>query len=220
MNRRKFITAVGASTVLPVASRAAGKPVGVGQVQRESGRLHIDLAGVWERFIAGNLYDRIPVPSSERPLGFYELKRNFVLPALSTQQRAIIHFNAITYYGQVFVNGAEVGTMGPYVPYEFDFTPQAKEGSNQLVVAIADLTSGPKGEGRVEAAFGMNPGWECYGGIIREVYVEVRPAAFIDNVRFGYQLNPDRTQASCQATVFISARKVAAGKVTLEHFHK
>ena len=95
--------------------------------------------------------------------------------------------------------------MGPYVPYEFDFTTQAKEGKNQLEVAIADLIPEPGGAGEDEIELGLNPGWEGYGGIIRDVYVEVRPAAFIENLRFSYKLNGDYTTAVCAAELHISS---------------
>jgi len=45
------------------------------------------------------------------------------------------------------------------VPYEFDFTRQAKKGSNTVEVAIADLTPDPSGAGKDELALGVNPGW-------------------------------------------------------------
>jgi len=173
----------------------------------------VDLAGTWERHVHGKLLDAIPVPSSQRPLGFYHLQREFLLPALAGRERAIVHFEAITYHGRVFVNGAELGTMGPYVPYEFDISAQAKEGKNHIDVAIADLTPDPTGAGKDEIALGINPGWEAYGGIIRDVYVEIRPASFIDNVRLGYQLTGGYTQASCQARVFISSSVAAAGRL-------
>jgi hypothetical protein len=133
------------------------------------------------------------------------------LPALLARERAIVHFDAITYHGRLFVNGAELGTMGPYVPYEFDITAQAKEGKNQIDVAIADLTPDPTGAGKDEIALGVNPGWEAYGGIIRDVYVEIRPAAFIDRVRLKYQLPSGFSVAACQARVFISSSVTVAG---------
>jgi len=189
------------------AAPLAGRP----QAPSSRRRSRVDLAGTWERYVHGKLVDVIPVPSSQRPLGFYHLQREFLLPALTGQQRAIVHFDAITYHGRVFVNGAELGTMGPYVPYEFDFTAHAREGKNQIDVAIADLHPDPTGAGKDEIALGVNPGWEAYGGIIRAVYVEIRPAAFIDNVRLAYQLASGYTQASCQARVFISSSAAAAG---------
>src|SRR5271157_5240103 len=188
-----------------------------GMPQAPSSRLRsrVDLAGAWERHVHGKLVDVIPVPSSQHPLGFYHLQREFLLPALTVRQRAVVHFEAITYHGRVFVNGAELGTLGPYVPYEFDFAAHAQEGKNQIDVAIADLHPDPTGAGKDEIALGVNPGWEAYGGIIRDVYVEIRPAAFINNVRLGYKLNADYTQAACRAQVMVSSLTETSGNVEL-----
>ncbi|MGH9342805.1 MAG: glycoside hydrolase family 2 protein [Terriglobia bacterium] len=219
IGRRQFIFAAGASSVVPLLAPALSESaVVVGA--KAGGRLRIDLAGYWDRFYAGAFYDRIPVPSSQRPLGFYTLRRDCVLPALSGGQRVILHFDAITYYGQASVNGAELGTMEPYLPYEFDFTSSAREGGNRVEVAIVDLASGPNGEGKDEVILGANlGGWEAYGGIIRDVYAEIRPAIFTDNVRFGYTLSENYGHANCRATVFVSSREAAVAKVrvNLEH---
>jgi len=183
-------------------------------------RSRVDLSGAWERHVNGKFLDVISVPSSQRPLGFYRLKREFLLPVLSGTERAILHFEAITYHGRVFVNGAELGTMGPYIPYEFEFTKQAKEGRNGIEVAIADLVPEPSGAGKDEIALGVNPGWEAYGGIIRDVYVELRSAAYIENVQLGYGLSERYTKAACRARVFVTSSAPASGEVEVRLFKR
>jgi len=178
-------------------------------------RSRIDLNGDWERYVDGRLFDLVHVPASRRPLGYYRLKRAFLLPKLSPSQRAILHLDAITYHGRVFVNGVELGTMGPYVPYEFDFTGRAREGNNQLEVAISDLIPDPSGAGKDEIELGVNPGWEGYGGIIRDVYVEVRPAVFIGNIRLGYGLSANYTTASCEAELHLSSSVETPGELNV-----
>jgi beta-glucuronidase len=180
----------------------------------------VDLGGAWERRVNGKFFDVITVPSSQRPLGFYHLKREFLLPALSGGERAILHFEGITYHGRVFVNDAELGTMGPYIPYELEFTEQAKEGRNSLVVAIADLVPEPSGAGKDEIALGVNPGWEAYGGIIRDTYVELRPAAHITNVQLGYVLSQGYTKAVCRARIFVNSSAPASGEVEVRLFKR
>jgi Glycosyl hydrolases family 2, TIM barrel domain/Glycosyl hydrolases family 2/Glycosyl hydrolases family 2, sugar binding domain len=213
VDRRKFMMTAGATAIAPVVSGVLAKPVAATADPTVNGRSRISLAGEWDRFLAGAFYDRVPVPSSQRPLGFYTLWRTFNLPRLSSHQRAILHFDAVTYYGQVSLNGTVVGTMGPYLPYEFDLTPHAKEGANHVNVAIADLAPGPEGEGKVELGFGVSRGWECYGGIIRDVYAEVRPAVYVDNAKFGYRLNGDYTEAECEVTVYVSGLRGGKGEV-------
>src|SRR5690349_5025532 len=123
LSRLVQANSLGVSTFLPVLSQGSSQP-GSSTNLADGQRSRVDLNGDWERHINGVLFDLFRVPSSRRPLGYYRLKRTFLLPKLSPHQRAILHFEAITYHGRVFVNGTELGTMGPYVPYEFDFTTQ------------------------------------------------------------------------------------------------
>ncbi len=214
MDRRKFVTVLGASTVLPAFSSLRGKPASGHPENPIRSRSRIGLNGPWERYIDGVLYDVIPVPSSQRPIGSYELRREFLLPKLGGGERVVLRFEGITYYGEVAVNGRKLGTMDPYVPYEFEFTKEAKEGTNRVEVRIVDLAPGPKGEGKDEVELGLNPGWEAYGGIIREVYAEVRPATCIENVRLGYELSKGYRRAECEVRVYVSS--VEARKARIE----
>ncbi len=168
-------------------------------------RTVVDLNGDWERYIHDKLVEIVRVPSSLRPLGIYRLQRSFLMPRLATGQRGILHFDAITYYGRVFVNGHELGSMIPYVPFEFDFTQYSQEGRNTVAVEITDAAPAPDGAGKDEVAFGFSGGWESYGGIIRDAYVEVRAGAFVDAVRFAYQLSAGYANASCTTKVFVAS---------------
>src|SRR5215472_3483064 len=118
MNRRKFVSALGASTLLPAAQALAiPSPLENPSAPPENstgGRARVSLNGQWQRYIDGELYDTVPVPSSQRPMGLYNLKRSFVLPMLSASQRAVVHFEGITYFGRLSVNSAELGTMSLY----------------------------------------------------------------------------------------------------------
>ncbi|MBI3666299.1 MAG: hypothetical protein HY236_08760, partial [Acidobacteria bacterium] len=188
-------------------------------VTHRGSRSRVDLNGPWERYLNGSLYDVIQAPGSLRPLGSFRLQRSFLLPKLAARQRAFLCFDAVTYHGRAFANGTELGAMGSYVPYEFEFTRHAEEGSNTVEVVLSDLIPEPSGAGKAEIAVGLNPGWEGYGGIIRDVYVELRPGAFIENIRFAYKLNGGYTKASCRAQVFLSAAEPASGRLELSLFH-
>src|SRR5262249_36608583 len=96
-------------------------------------------------------------------------------------------------------------TTIPYVPHEFDCTQQAQEGRNVVEVQIVDAGTGPNGSGKDEVFLGTTGGWECSGGIIRDAYAEIRPASFVENVRFGYVLKDGYSKAACTAQVFVSS---------------
>src|SRR5438132_8760406 len=91
-----------------------------------SSRVVVDLNGDWERYVHDRLVGTVRVPSSLRPGGLYSLRREFLLPRLVNQERAILRFNAINYHGRVSVNGKQLGTTVPYVPQEFDCTQQSQ----------------------------------------------------------------------------------------------
>jgi len=202
-------------------------------------RTTVVLNGDWERYVHGKLVEVVEVPSSFHPFGAYCLERAFLMPRLSDRQRAILHFDAINYYSQIFVNGIELGSTIPYLPHEFDFTPQAQEGRNTVTVEIVDAGPGmqtpwPFGERKTTTAvvagsplyvaakdavtFGWSGGWESYGGIIRDAYVEVRPASFIDAARFGYELSSDYEGAAGTARIFISSNRACSGECEVALF--
>ncbi len=204
-------------TRLPISSLASFFAGAAAEAPQTRSR--VDLHGQWQRYINDTLYDVIPVPSSQRPLGNYRLKRDIMMPRLTAGQRAFLRFEAIHYHGRAFANESELGVMGPYVPYEFEITRAAQEGKNNIEVAIADLVPEPGGAGAHEIGLGVSPGWEASGGIVREAFIEFRPAAFIENVRLAYTLAGNYSKASCKARIFLNSAALGSGhaEVTLLH---
>ena len=214
INRRGFLGTLGASAVLTAV------PV-LGQNKENNpavsdSRKRVSLNGEWQRLIESQVRDVISVPSSLRPSGFYTLKRTLVLPKLAAGERAFIHFDAITYCGRLKVNGKQFGTLGPYVPYEFEFTDIARQGNNDIELEMADLVPWPDGTGKYEIALGVNPGWEAYGGIIRDVWAEIRPASYIENVRLAYTLEKGFHSITLQPRVIVSSTNPSTGEIVFE----
>jgi hypothetical protein len=209
INRRGFLGTLGASAVLGAipALGAESKPA------VSSTRKQVTLNGAWELHVAGKLRDVITVPCSRHPSGMYSLKRSFALPRLAKGERSFLHFEAITYCGKLAVNGQQLGILGPYIPGDFEFTDTAREGNNDLEIEIADLVPWPDGTGKDAIALGVNPGWECYGGIIRDVWAEIRPAAFIENVRLAYQLSKGYQSVGLQPRIIVSSHDSSPGEV-------
>ncbi len=182
-------------------------------------RLQIDLAGNWERWIRGTRWDTVVVPSSLRPSGVYTLQRDVRLPAIAGGQRAFLSFDGVAYHAAVQVNGRQVGQFGPYVSAHLEITQAVREGDNRVAVTITDLEQGADPAARAAAAVGVNLGWEAYGGIIRGLRIETRPAAFVDNVRTAYELSPGFEQAECTFRLFLSSAAAATAGVSVEVFH-
>src|SRR5665213_1903757 len=107
IDRRRFLSTLGVSAVLTGVPAFASQSVPVAQGSTS----RVPLNGEWEHRVAGKLDGTVVVPSSRRPSGYYRLDRTFVLPQLAPGQRIFVHFEAITYWGRITVNGKQLGTM-------------------------------------------------------------------------------------------------------------
>lgn len=168
-------------------------------------RQSIDLGGRWERWIGDKLHDEITVPSSYRPIGTVVLRRQVELQP-PAGRRAVLSFEAIAHQARVRWNGSDVGTMGPWTPYDFDVTDKLSPGMNRIEVEITDW----------QVPLGPIGAWEAYGGIIRPARVEFRPDPYIDNVRLRYKLDAARDAASCSLDVFVRAEASAEGRIHVQ----
>lgn len=211
IDRRSFLNTLSASAILTAVPAIASTP---GQLVPAS-RSRISLNGEWEHLVDGKFYDTAIVPSSRRPSGFYSLHRRLELPRLNRGERVFVHLEAVTYWARVSVNGQMLGTMGPYVPREFEFSSFAKDGANQIEVAIADLVALPDGTAKAEIGLGVHSGFEAYGGIIRDVWVELRPASFIENVRLAYELSHNYSVCSVRPRVMASSTRATSARVEI-----
>ncbi len=69
-------------------------------------------------------------------------RRQFSVPKAWESQKLMLHFGAVDYEAQVFVNGQSVGThTGGYEPFSFDIAPFLKgDGPQELTVRVFDPT--------------------------------------------------------------------------------
>ncbi len=208
MKRRLFLGAAGALAGQSLPSYAAPQPT-------PSQRNRISLNGTWQQSVAGEQLREVLVPASFRPSGFYTLSRRIPPFKLGRQERAFLHFEAIALFGRAFCNGKELGEMNPYVPYDFEITGLLTEGNNIVSVELADLTPDARGKGVEALQMGINPGWEAYGGIIRDCWIETRPAVFIENVRLSYEFDTGYTGARCTARIWLNGKSAGPGSTAL-----
>ncbi len=70
-------------------------------------------------------------------------RRRFTVPEDGQSGRILLHFEAVDYACQVWVNGKPVGRhRGGHTPFTFDITEVASIGDNQLTVRVVDETEG------------------------------------------------------------------------------
>jgi len=89
---------------------------------------------------------RVPAPwqTHEELRGFTGIgwyQRTFTLtPKMIDGRAVILHFGAVDYLAEVWVNGKWVGEHeGGYLPFEFDVTKLVKSGANTVTVRAADV---------------------------------------------------------------------------------
>jgi len=141
------------------------------------------LNGLWNFRIGKGEWTDVNVPYSCLSVGHSECSRYFDL----TEQRkkVFLKFNGITYYAKVYLNDTYLGDMGPYCEYTFDITNKVKDKNNYLLVEIEDISP----------VFGPSEGWENFGGIIRDVFIEYASDNYIEDVFFYTNLSSDYNDA-------------------------
>ena len=162
----------------------------------------LNLNGIWqfqpaasatEALPSGNLSREIlvPFPVESALSGIMEqhenvwYRRSFTVPTNWAGQRIILHFGAVDYKSEVFINGKSVGThQGGYDPFSFDITDKlVGNGAQDIAVRVNDETDA-KGYPRGKQT--LYPGGIMYTsvtGIWQTVWLEPVPEVSIKSIR-------------------------------------
>lgn len=100
--------------------------------------------------------------------------RNFEVPTEWQGQRVLLHFGAVDYVAEIWINGAAVGEhQGGHVPFSFDVTALLKPGQNRVVVRVTDSQDKHQPRGK-QASSGLPRGIDywCTTGIWQTVWLE------------------------------------------------
>jgi beta-glucuronidase len=159
----------------------------------------LSLNGYWDWSLPHGPRSRMNVPSSYACVGEAVYERDFHVKC-ADHECAFLCFEGIQYTGSVELDGTRLGEMLPYVPYRFDITDRLREAGNKLRVAVKDIT----------AEYGPTGGWEDYGGISRDVFIEVRDRLFVDDVHWRTDLGGRTDRAACALDVVLANRTGAA----------
>lgn len=182
------------------------------------------IAGQWYRedLAKENRQDKVTVPhcfSTDPRYEFYTgtawYRKTFAWKK-STGKRVILHFDAVYYKTDLWLNGQKIGQHeGGYTPFSFDVTEQLKDGNNLLVVAVNNDTwktttiPGLKDGGNINDGY---PAWVNYGGIIRPVYLTVEPEVYAENVKI--EPVPDLAKGSAVVKAKVRVRNASGNGVT------
>ncbi len=123
----------------------------------------------------------VPAPWQQHPalrnaigVGWYW--RTITVDAAALSERAaVLHFGAVDYIADVFLNGAKVGMHeGGYLPFELDVSQTLKPGANTLVVRVDDAA-----RHFPEVPHGKQSWYGPISGMWQSVTLDLRPRAHI-----------------------------------------
>src|SRR5436305_9896127 len=123
-------------------------------------------------------------------------RRTFIYPKVG-KGHLLLHFGAVDWKTEVFVNGSKVGEHeGGYDPFTFDITPQLKnDGSRQeLVVVVSDPTDTalhPRGKQTLDP---KSIWYTAVSGIWQTVWLEPVPEVYVGSVSLVPDLNKKQLQ--------------------------
>jgi len=112
-------------------------------------------------------------------------RRTVTMTKEELQGRVLLHFGAVDYECEVFVNGESVGKhIGGYTSFTFDVTEALKEGDNTLVVYASDhIKSNLQPSGKQSKEWASKG---CYytrtTGIWQTVWMEFVPETYITSM--------------------------------------
>ena len=128
--------------------------------------------------------------------------RTFTVPAQWKKQNVLLHFGAVDWKADVWVNDVKVGShTGGYVPFSFDITQALKAGENKLTVRVWDPTDrGYQPRGKQVS----NPEGIWYtpvSGIWQTVWIEPVAAMHIENLRILPNVDANTVTVTVQKSV-------------------
>jgi beta-galactosidase/beta-glucuronidase len=149
-----------------------------GQVGEKQGWFEPDYDdSSWITVTVPHTWNVMPEYLDYEGLGWY--RRTFTVSVGSETAHLRLHFEAVFYLAKVWLNGQYLGQHeGGYTPFEFDVSRMVKPGgTNVLAVQVDNLRS----TNRIPAE--LNPTWSFdwynYGGITRDVSLEITSQAYI-----------------------------------------
>ena len=160
----------------------------------------------------------IPHANKEIPYNYFDEKmyqfvscyrKHLRLPDAAYQKgkRVLLHFEGAANYAVVWVNGKPAGEhKGPYTPFTFDITELISRDDNVIAVKL-DST-----ERKEIPPFGYMVDYLVYGGIYREVWLEIVDENRIEDL---YVTTPKIDGAKKTLVAEVTFSRPAKGDVTL-----
>jgi hypothetical protein len=153
-------------------------------------------AGLSERWFEGReLPQRILVPfpyqSTLSGIGSRQIhevmwySRSFEVPEAWDSGALLLHFGAVDYRADVWINGRVAGrNRGGHVPFSFDIAPYLRPGANRITVRVEDRQDPYQPRGKQSSSgTPVRIYYYCTSGIWQNVWLEPVTALRIDHLR-------------------------------------
>ena len=170
-----------------------------------------NLNGLWDLWIldrntdqnyfTGKILVPFPVESALSGVGkkvephhIMHYRRRFKMPENWKGNRVLLHFGAVDYESEVFVNGVQVGWHhGGYDPFSFDITDRLIAGGEQEITVV--VTDSTDAGGQPVGKQSLDPHGIWYtgvSGIWQTVWLEAVPQSYISEYRCEPDLDKSR----------------------------
>ncbi len=150
------------------------------------------------------LSGNVQIPQANQSLWY---RRNVILSKNFNRGRILLHFGAVDWHTQVFVNGTKVGEhYGAYTAFSFDITDYLRENENELLVHVIDPSdTGTQPRGKQKTKRG-HIWYTAQSGIWQTVWLESVPQTYIQAL----EIVPNRELESVQITVVANEQTACA----------
>ncbi len=139
-------------------------------------------------------------------------RREVDVPADWLSDHLLLHFGAVDYETEVWVNGTSVGThRGGYSPFAFDIADVAEPGTNVITVCAHDeVRSGEQPAGKQSTTYATEGvHYQRITGIWQSVWLEPLGATFVDRLR----MQPDLAAGAIHGSVELIGEPIDALEV-------
>ena len=198
------------------------------QMARES---YLNLNGLWDYAISPIDADTMPAPDGQILVPFplesslsgvagslddtqaLWYKRSFKLPARWKNKAVILHFGAVDWACELWVNGHKAGAhQGGYASFEFHISPYLTSGTQEIVLKVTDATEAGSLQPRGKQVFSPKRGsiwYQSVSGIWQTVWAEAVDKR--GNIA-GYQVHTDIAKGDA----FVAAEVRGEGEAVVE----